>query len=143
MGNGSRLDIDDVLLSVDIETRGIQDQVDSGVLTLDMLEKAAQSAINNFGKPQQLIYPMGMGKTIFNSGLLHWDIHPEFAGTGWAAKSRLSKRERAFAHLQVFLIKFGLQKHLQNEDERKVDCERVQKRLKRAKWAKYQQSKSK
>lgn len=140
MGNGPRLDIDDVL-SVDIETRSLQDEVDSGALTLDMLEKAALAATKNFGKPQQLIFPMGAGTTIFRGALLHWDIHPEFAGTGWAAKSRLSKRERAFAHLQVFLIKFGLQKHLQDDNLRKADFEYAEKRLKRAKWAKYQQSK--
>ena len=67
-----------------------------------------------------------------------WYPNSQYVGTEWAHYNRLTKREEAFAKLQVFLIKIGLQKHLEDEDERRADCRLAEKRLKRAKWARYQ-----
>lgn len=77
----------------------------------------------------------GLGK------MFTYYVNPQYAGTEWALLSRMSKREHAFAKLQVFLIKFGLQKLLEDGDVRRTDAYLCIKRLKRAKWARCQQRK--
>lgn len=97
-----------------------------GALTIEMIEQAVQASINNF-RP----HPLMMYGTPYNIR------YPEFNGTEWAYKFKLTRREKAFAKIQSFLVKLDMQKHLQDGDERREDCLYAQKRLLRAKWARY------
>lgn len=123
MGNGSGLG---KTISIDIETSG---------LTQDDIENAAAAAIANHGQATQIFMPL---QSFFMMTGKHILSQPQYEGTEWQHMYKMTKREHAFAKLQVFLTKIGLQKHLQDDDERRADCYLAQKRLKRAKWARYQ-----
>ena len=99
-------------------------------MTEESLEEAALKALQNFGRPTVLM-PMNMSH-------MGWSPNPEFAGTSWEDQYRMSKRERKFAQLHVFIYKLGILPGGQiNNDIHELAC----KRLKRAKWARYQKSK--
>ncbi len=112
---------------------GVTFNVDTKPLSIQDIKNAAVAAANNFGKPSHIF--MGTA-TMMTWG---WEPNPELSPTEFAKHTRISKREKAFARLQVFLTKFGLQKHLEDPDARRADCEMATKRLKRASWARYQQ----
>lgn len=101
---------------------------DEGVLTLEMLEEAAQKMMNNFGKPTNPIIFMPP------VGFAGWEQHPQYHGTPWAMKDRLSKREHKLASLHVFLKKLNILKNMTDEEFEEVYKKSI-KRLKRSKWA--------
>ena len=115
---------------------GVDDDLIGGAITLDMLKKAVEQSAANFGKPNQIFINASM---INHMG--SWENYPEYHGTEWAHYGRMSKREHAFAKLQVFLIKFGLQEHLEDPDARRADSEMASKRLRRSRAYRYQQRK--
>lgn len=124
-------------ISIDIETRGLQDDIDSNVLTLDMLEKAAAKAMANFGAPSQIIFPASM----YGAFITPFETYPEYRGTPWAFSSKLfSKREKVVAGLHTTLKKLGA---LRTVDDKAFEAIRYKSimRLRLAKWAQYQQRK--
>lgn len=109
-----------------------------GVITqqdVDDLQKALSVSQSNFGSPNRVLFAP------LNFQSIYLEINPQYAGTEWAYISRLSRREHAFAKLQSFLLKFNLQKHLEDEDARHSDWRFAIKRLKQAKWARYKKNK--
>lgn len=123
MGNGKGV------ISVDYET---------SPLSMDDIENAAAKAAANFGHANTMFIPMN--PILIFQGTA-WVANPQYTGTEWMHYNRISKREHAFAKLQCFLLKFGLQKHLEDDDARRADANLAAKRLKRAKWARYQKAK--
>jgi hypothetical protein len=99
------------------------------VLSEKDLEDMVSQSLANFGKPT-ILTPMNMSH-------MGWYPNPEYSGTSWEDQYRMSKREHAFARLHVFLWKL---KVLPNEGNRELHQLAV-KRLKRAKWARYQKPK--
>ena len=133
MGNGSGLKT----IGLDFETVGLDTQ--GSTLSLQDLEDAVAKASAAFGQPNQIFMPL---QSFFMMNGTTYYPNPQYVGTEWAHINRPTKREHAFAKLQTFLVKMGLQKHLQDEDERRADYRVAEKRLKRAKWARYQQKKA-
>ncbi len=136
MGNGPGLK--DKTVVIDIETGGLDDDFihsSTPPFTLDQLENAAAQAAANFGRPTMIFGNVTVLQSFFNGSYLS---NPQFEGTEWAHMYKLTKRQEAFAKLQVFLVKIGLQRHLEDEEARRADCDLAVKRLKRAKWARYQ-----
>lgn len=123
MGNGKGV------ISVDIETTG---------LSLKDIEDAAAKSAASFGQASQIFAPL---QSFFMFQGTAWAANPQYTGTEWMYYNRITKREHAFAKLQCFLLKFGLQKHLEDDDARRADANLAAKRLKRAKWARYQKAK--
>lgn len=111
-------------IAFDFETAGL-----GQALSQDMLEAAAAKASSGAGK-SSVIY-MGSPFIISNMG---WSQHPEYNGTPWAYRDRLTKREHAFAKLHTFLYKFKVLKNLSEDDHEQIKNISI-KRLKRAKWA--------
>jgi hypothetical protein len=107
--------------------------LEGGVLTEEMLEDAVAKSLANFGRPS--FNPIIMSS--MNMKGMGWSHNPEFTGTSWEDHYRISKRERKFAQLHVFLWKL---KVLPNEGNNEIH-ETAVKRLKRAKWARYQKPK--
>jgi hypothetical protein len=106
-----------------------------GALTLEMLEEAAEKALANFGRPDPVVF---MPPSFF---LPNWEQHPEYHGTPWAQKDRLTKREHAVAKLHTTLKKLGVLKKVSEEEFQDIRNKTV-KRLKRAKWAQAQMRKT-
>lgn len=119
-----------------VKINGQKVDMGGGTLTVDMIENAAIAAASNFGQPNHIFLPINVLSS------MGWSNHPEYEGTEWEHYARITKREHAFAKLQCFLLKFGLQKHLDEPDDRRADAQLATKRLKRAKWARYQQKKA-
>ncbi len=136
MGNGPRLKKETDPNSV-VESYGDPYTIDmtGGVLTEEMLEQAAQASLNNFGRPSNPI--IFMPPAFFSGG---WETHPEYRGTPWSTRDRLSKREHKVAAVHTLLKKLKVLKNLSDEDLINIKDLAV-KRLKRAKWAQYQQKK--
>ena len=108
-----------------------------GVLTVDMLEKAAQAAAANFGTPTQMYFPPNLLRPLMSmSGWTTstWSPNPQYAGTPWADRDRLTKREHAVAKLHTALKKLGALKGVDEQAFEEIKNKSV-KRLKRAKWA--------
>ena len=108
-----------------------------GVLTLKDIEDAAEAALKNFGKPDNIFFPPGLLKNIrglSGSGSWYSPQHPEYTGTPWAHRDRLTKRERAVAKVHTFLKKLGALKHIKEEEFETIKDLSVR-RLKRADWA--------
>lgn len=128
MGNGSRLKPDPNSV---VGSYGDPVTIDlgGGMLTEDDLEKVVQASLNNFGRPSNpLIF---MPPAFFSGG---WETHPEYRGTPWSTKDRLTKREHKVAAVHTLLKKLKVLKSLSDEDL--VDIKNLTvKRLKRAKWA--------
>ena len=103
--------------------------VNSGVLTIEMIEEAAERALANFGKPNNPItfMPPGAFWTV-------WEQHPEYRGTPWAHRGRLNKGEHMVAKLHTFLKKLDALKNIKDEEFEIIKDLSV-KQLKRAKWA--------
>lgn len=81
-------------------------------------------AITSFGRPN----------FIYIGNATPWHAHPEYAGTPWADKDRLSKREHAVAKIHTLLFKLGALKNISEEEFFDIHKLCI-KRLKRAKWA--------
>lgn len=130
MGNGSGLKTfkgygSDESVTIDAE---------DGVLTEKVLEDALSRAVANSGLTQR--NPIIMSPQWAAS--MGWHAHPQFAGTSWEDQYGMTKRERKFAQLHVFIFKLGVLPPGQiNNDIHDVAV----KRLKRAKWARYQKPK--
>lgn len=122
-----------------VASTGIDDIAD-GTAFAAILEAAAQSAANSFGRPNHIMMsPQNFGAFASAFGGGHGVIwHPEYTGTGWENKWRLTKRERKMAQLHVFLKKLRV---LPDETVNAEIKETAVKRLKRARWARYQQAK--
>jgi len=120
-----------------VASTGLEDIEDGSVLQT-LIEAAAQSAASNFGKPSHIMMsPQNMGA--FMGTFSNITFNPEFEGTGWDNKWRLTKRERKFAQVHVFLKKLRV---LPNDDAFNTEIKDLAvKRLKRARWARYQQAK--
>lgn len=112
-------------------------------LTAEVIEEAAVAALANFGTPQKLYPHLMLGTAQIRAFMSSFSYHPnpEFIGLEWSSLARLTKRERRFAHLHFFLYKFKIIKKLSEEDNKDI-TEIAIKRLRRAKWAQYQQKKS-
>lgn len=136
MGNGSGIDNDDLEIN-DLFGVNIADPAVQKPLSVDDLNKATAAAMANFGSPTQIFLPP---QAFFMMSALKWQAHPEYDGTPWADKDRLTKREHAVAKLHIFLYKL---KTLRNTDETAFQeiYKQSIKRLKRAKWAQYGQPK--
>ena len=134
MGNGSGVKGDDADIS-DLFGVNIADP-----LSADDIEKAAATAIASFGSPTQIYLPQNMIKPFFMMSGIKYSAHPQYEGTPWAERDRLTKREHAVAKLHVFLYKL---KALRNTDEAAFEDIKnlTVKRLKRARWAQYTQKK--
>lgn len=138
MGNGPRLKKCDDPNSV-VGSYGDPFTVDmvGDVLTPDILEAAIQASLNNFCKlpPNPIIFmPL---PAFFSSG---WEVNPQYSGTPWSTRDRLSKREHKVAAVHTLLKKLKVLKSL--SDEELIDIKDLAvKRLKRAKWARYNQKK--
>jgi hypothetical protein len=112
-----------------LEKTGVED-INIGSFLQSTIEAAAQAATANFGQANHIF----MSPQMMTS--MGWHANPEFIGTSWANKDRLSTRERKFAQLHILRWKLRV---LPNDDEFNSDIQTVViKRLKRAKWARYQ-----
>lgn len=105
--------------------------LNGGTLTEDDLEKAVQASLSNFGRaPTNPIIFMPPG--FFTSS--SFETHPEYSGTPWSTRDRLTKREHKVAAVHTLLKKLKVLKSLSDEDLIGIKDLAV-KRLKRAKWA--------
>ena len=104
-------------------------RVEPGVLTVEMIEEAAEKSLANFGRPSNPIIFMPPGFFMPS-----WEQHPEYNGTPWATQDRLTKREHMVAKLHTTLKKLGVLKNISEEEFQEIRNKTV-KRLKRAKWA--------
>ena len=134
MGNGKGLELTGAPADLSGAAITPQDVAD--------LNKALTANQNNFGAPTVLFSPANL-KSFFQMTGFYIQPNPQYNGTEWAYLSRVTPREHAFAKLQCFLLKFKLQKHLEDEDERRADSGLAIKRLKHAKWARYKRNKVK
>lgn len=119
---------DQVTASSDIE------DIAPGSLTQSILESAAKAAQANFGQANSIY----MAPHVMSALWPAWEAHPEFSPTPWARKVPLTKRERKMATLQTFLDKLHV---IRGEEVHKEIYDTAVKRLKRAKWARYQKPK--
>ena len=101
------------------------------------------STLTAFGPVTQIFSNLGAfnGITILPNNF-HVTVNSEYLGTPWAYTCRLTKREIVVAKLHTTLKKLNLLESLTSEqfDDFRWLCI---KRLKKAKWAKYQQKKVK
>lgn len=123
MGNGPGLKSKTV--SIDIET---------SPLDPTMIQNAAAKAAASFGAPTQIFMPP---QFFMMSGLV-FEINPQYHGTPWASTSRMTKREHAVAGLHTTLSKLGVFKKLSEDNLEDIKATTI-KRLKKVKWARYQQ----
>lgn len=123
MGNGPGLKPNTI--SVDIETSSLDPQA---------IQNAAAKAAASFGTPSQIFLPP---QFFMMSGLV-FDVNPQYRGTPWAYTSRMTKREHAVAGLHTTLFKLGVFKKLSEDNLEEIKVSTI-KRLKRVKWARYQQ----
>lgn len=102
-------------------------------LTLEDLEEAVQKSISNFGSSPLLVSTQTLQQLQHIYRLV---INPEFAGSPWAHIARITKRERKVAQLHLLLLKLKI---LSNFSQEELDnlVYLSAKRLKRAKWARY------
>ena len=124
MGNGSGLKPKTTIIDVEQPS-----------LTPDVISNAAQAALSNFGAPTQIFMPT----QFFMMSGIFVEVNPEYRGTPWASIARMTKREHAIAGLHTTLFKLGVFKKL-SEDNIEGIKQITIKRLKKAKWARYQQS---
>lgn len=111
------------------------DASSSSILTEQMLEDAVTSAAANFGSAQQFIFPASMMKQTMSAFYgSPWYPNPEYVGTPWADKVRLTKRERKIARLHKVLKDLGVLKKIDEPSFEEIKDKSV-KRLKRAAWA--------
>ncbi len=108
--------------------------ITAGTLTQSILEAAAISAQANFGAANTIFLSPQMMSAFGGT----WVCHPEFSPTPWSSKDRLSKREIRVATLQTFLDKLHV---IKGEELHQEIYDVAVKRLKRAKWARYQKPK--
>ena len=141
MGNGSGIiknPCDEIFL--DTETSGLSVNVNGSVLIPQDIQNAIAKSMANFGASNPIIFsPQMMGMSMGTTFTM--TLHPEYLGTPWAEVSRMTKREHAVAKLHTFLSKLKVTKKFQDEDWEEVKNKSI-KRLKRAKWAKYQQKRA-
>lgn len=133
MGNGPRLKPPGIVF--DTETSG-KTIVSGSPLTEDDLEKMVASVTASFGKANQIF----MAPNVFMSMGGGWEQYPEYSGTPWANTSKMTKREKAVAGLHTTLNKIEALKKLSSQDWENIRYASIR-RLKRAKWARYQQKK--
>lgn len=119
MSNGSRLRPD----------------LQGGVLTEECLENLVMQTQASFGAPNQIFMPP---QFFMMSGFI-FEVNPQYHGTPWATTTRMTKREHAVAGLHTTLFKLGLFKKLSEDNMEEIKQITI-KRLKKAKWARYQQS---
>lgn len=133
MGNGSGLKKDNDPNSV-VGSYGDPVTIDTsgGAFTQDMLEAAAQASVNNFRMLRNPI--IFMPPQYFTSAM--FEVNPQYSGTPWAIRDRLTKREHQVAAVHTFLKKLKVLKNLSDEDMYAIKKLSI-KRLKRAKWAQY------
>lgn len=124
MGNGKGLD----------PLAGLQ-------ITEDDLNNMIGSSVTNFGSPNTILVSPQVAKTFYQRTGFYVQPNPQYNGTEWAYLARLTKREHAIAKLQCFLMKFKLQKHLEDEEERRKEAYAFINKLKTAKWATYKRNK--
>jgi GH18 family chitinase len=118
-----------------VESTDIED-IAAGSFMQSAIEAMAQQATASFGQANQIFMAPHVMKSIMGIG--GWSHSPEFAGTSWEDQYRMTKRERKFAQLHVFIYKLGVLPGGQiNNDIHEIAV----KRLKRAKWARYQKPK--
>lgn len=104
------------------------------VLSVDALEKAAIQAAASFGTPTQMFLPQAAIRPFLKMMGSTWLPNPQYAGTPWADRDRLTKREHAVAKLHTTLKKLGALKGVDEQAFEEIKNKSV-KRLKRAKWA--------
>jgi hypothetical protein len=104
--------------------------VEPGVLTVEMIEEAAEKALANFGRPSNPIIFMPPGFFMPS-----WEQHPEYRGTPWAMADRLTKNQHTVAKVHTILKKLGVLKNISEEEFQDIRNKTV-KQLKLAKWAK-------
>ena len=100
-------------------------------LTADMIEAASLKVLANFGAPTTF-YWGGAGYRLI--------VNPQYETLPWAYVSRLSKREHAVAKLHTFLFKLDTIKNIDKDHMEEIKSKTI-KRLKKARWARYQQKK--
>lgn len=119
MGNGSR----GVILDKEIST-----------LDIDTISKAIDASLANFGQPTNMLVNHQMLSGYFNISAPTWYPNPEYSGTPWAVRFRLTKRDHVVAKLHTTLHKLKVLRKLSEQDMEDIVLKSV-KRLKRAKWA--------
>lgn len=102
-------------------------------LTLEDLEGAVQKSISNFGSSPLLVSTQTLQQLQHIYRLV---INPEFAGSPWEHITRITKRERKVAQLHILLFKLKILSNLSQEELDNITYVST-KRLKRAKWARY------
>jgi hypothetical protein len=107
--------------SVVVDTAG-------GVLTEDILEAAMNAALANFGKPDPNNF------IFMGSFTTSYAPNPQYEGTPWRDKDRLTKREHAVAKLHTTLKKLGALRGVDEQAFEEIQKKSI-KRLKQAKWA--------
>lgn len=106
---------------------------DRSGLILEDLEEMAQKSISNFGPSPLLVSAQTLQQLHQIYGFV---VNPEFSGCPWAHIARITKRERKVAQLHLLLLKLKI---LSNFSQEELDnlVYLSAKRLKRAKWARY------
>ena len=84
-----------------------------------------------------IVIKTGNGIFTLKPLIYKWEAYPEYSGTPWADTTRLSKREKAVAGLHTTLNKLNVFSKFAQGDFEFVHSMSIR-RLKRAKWAKYQ-----
>lgn len=131
MGNGPGLKEEVV---VDLEADDLFIHESTPPLSIDQIQKAAQAALSNFGTAPQFF----MSPQFFMMSGTVFEMNPQYHGTPWASTSRMTKREHAVAGLHTTLFKLGVFKKLSEDNLEEIKAKTI-KRLKRVKWARYQQ----
>jgi hypothetical protein len=102
-------------------------------LTLEDLENAVEKSLLNFGPSPLIMSPQNIQQLQQIYGFV---VNPEFSGCPWERITRITKRERKVAQLHLLLLKLKI---LSNFSQEELDnlVYLSAKRLKRAKWARY------
>lgn len=122
MGNGSRLKPDS----------------QGDVLTEECLENLVMQTQASFGAPNQIFMaPQSMSALLNFFRVPGHEIYPEYLPTPWARVARLTKREKKVASLHTILAKLNVFRNLSEDNLDEIKNQSIR-RLKRAKWARYQ-----
>lgn len=113
---------------------------DSQDVTLDeqALEDLVKQSQAQFGLPTQIFASPSQYNSILTFfGTFGYESYPEYLPTPWARVIRLTKREKRVAALHTILAKLNVFKNLTEDNLDEIKDKSVR-RLRRAKWARYQ-----
>lgn len=113
-------------------------ELENNTITEQCLENLVAQAQASFGASNQILMaPSQYNRILKFFGASGYEAYPEFNPTPWARAIRLTKRERKVAGLHTVLAKLNVFKNLTEDNLDEIKDKSIR-RLRRAKWARYQ-----